>query len=223
MSRLRLPRRFARRSACAAILAVLISVIAAPHAAAQMSDPNVRNRETGSRTTIGTPNARACTQFVMSGVSSDEAVAACDRAIESEGLSRVLLIATRTNRGALHLRRHEGQLALTDFDAVIAIDARNAEAHLNRGAALVMINQPGPAVAAITQALSLGVREPHKAYFNRGAAREALGDLRGAYEDYSTALQIQPDWGPANAELARFARTRRDHLAEVLSGPNGTP
>jgi hypothetical protein len=44
----------------------------------------------------------------------------------------------------------------------------------------------------MTEALGLGVREPHKAYFNRGAAREALGDLRGAYEDYSTALKSSP-------------------------------
>ena len=78
----------------------------------------------------------------------------------------------------------------------------------------------GEAVAAITEALGLGVREPHKAYFNRGAAREALGDLRGAYEDYSTALEIQPDWGPANAELARFARARREHLADALGEPD---
>jgi tetratricopeptide (TPR) repeat protein len=79
------------------------------------------------------------------------------------------------------------------------------------------LGRHGQAIAAITEALGLGVQEPHKAYYNRGAAREALGDLRGAYEDYSTALEIQPDWGPANAELARFARNRRDHLATVLA------
>jgi len=78
------------------------------------------------------------------------------------------------------------------------------------------MQQYGAAIAEITQALSLGVSEPHKAYFNRAAAREALGDLRGAYEDYRTALEIQPDWGPANAELARFARSRRDTLASRL-------
>lgn len=222
MSRLRLPRRIAASIPCAAILAAL-TIVAAPSAHAQLANPDARERETGSRTTIGTPNARACTEYVMAANSSDEAVLACDRAVESEQLNRAVMIAIRTNRGALHLRRHEGQLALADFDAVIAIDRRNAEAHLNRGAALIMLNQPGPAVAAITEALSLGVREPHKAYFNRGAAREALGDLHGAYEDYSTALEIQPDWGPANAELARFVRTRRDHLAEVLNGNPATP
>jgi tetratricopeptide (TPR) repeat protein len=121
------------------------------------------------------------------------------------------------------MRRQEYESALAQFDAVLAAEPAHAEAHLNRGAVLVQMRQYGPAIVAITEALSLGVAEPHKAYFNRGAAREALRDNRGAYEDYSTALSIQPDWGPANAELARFARTRRERLAEVLGEPATTP
>ena len=86
-----------------------------------------------------------------------------------------------------------------------------------------MSHQPGPAVAAITPALTLGVREPEKAYYTRGAAREALGDLRGAYDDYTTALQIRPQWAPADQELARFVRGRREHLATVLGQQSGNP
>ncbi len=194
--------------------AMALAVAVSGAAAAQTSSG--RERDVGARTTIGAPFAQACSRYVAEGDVSDAAVTACDRAIATERLNRQLEIATRINRGALHLRRRDGAPALADFEAVIALDARHAEAHLNRGAALVMLQQPGQAVTAITTALGLGVREPHKAYFNRGAAREALGDLRGAFEDYNTALEIQPDWGPANAELARFARTRREHLADVL-------
>lgn len=207
MSRARLPRRIA-------IISAIAVLTAAGAALAQTSSG--RERDVGARTTIGTPNAQACSQYVGAGDSSDVALAACDRAIATERLGRQLEIATHINRGALHLRRRDGEAALADFDAVIGIDRRHAEAHLNRGVALVMLNRPGLAVTALTEALGLNVREPHKAYFNRGAAREQLGDLRGAFEDYNTALDIQPDWGPANAELARFARTRRAHLAEVL-------
>jgi tetratricopeptide (TPR) repeat protein len=71
-------------------------------------------------------------------------------------------------------------------------------------------------VAAITEALSLGVAEPHKAYFNRAAARERLGDVRGAYEDYSAALQIRPNWPPAEAELERFVRSGRDRMEQAM-------
>ena len=100
--------------------------------------------------------------------------------------------------------------------AILAIDRRNAEAMINRGIALIECNEPGQAVAVITEAIGLGVKEPHSAYYNRGVARETLGDLRGAYEDYSTALAIRPDWGPAGAELARFVEGKRNRLAEVL-------
>jgi len=210
MSRARLPRRIP-------IAAALAALALAGTAAGQTSSG--RERDVGARTTIGAPNAQACSDAVGAGDYSDAALAACTRAINTERLNRQLQIATRINRGATHLRRREGEAALADFDAVIGMDRRHAEAHLNRGAALVMLSQPGPAVAAITEALGLGVREPHKAYFNRGAAREQLGDLRGAFEDYNTALDIQPDWGPANDELARFVRNRREHLAEVLGEP----
>jgi hypothetical protein len=72
-------------------------------------------------------------------------------------------------------------------------------------------------VAALTEALSLGVSEPYKAYYNRGAAREALGDLTGALEDYNTALEIHPHWAPAEAEIQRFVQERQQHLSAELA------
>ena len=152
----------------------------------------------------------------MAGDISDRALEECTRALRYPHLSSSGAQQITINRGVIRLRRSEFDMALADFDAVIGQNPDNAEAHLNRGTALLQLRRPGEAIAALTTAVSLGVAEPHKAYFNRGAAREALGDLRGAYEDYSTALEIEPDWGPANAELARFARGRRDHLATVL-------
>ncbi len=174
-------------------------------------------------TVIGTDaNARRCGDRVAAGDSSDDTVEMCTRALSYRRITRETQVQVLVNRGVTYLRRRENDLALADFDAVIALAPRNGEAHLNRGAALMQRREFGAAIAAITEALGLGVREPNKAYLNRGMARENLGDLRGAYEDYSTALEIQPDWGPANAELARFARGRQEHLANVL-GVSGTP
>lgn len=214
------PRRAPRRFELA--LLGLLGLVAGATAFAQPRDPAARERQTGASTLIGAPNAQACSAYAAAGEVSEEAVAACDQAILTERLGRLNEIATRINRGAIHLRRREGEAALADFDAVIALDENHAEAHLNRGAALILVARPGQAVAAITQALTLGVREPHKAYYNRGAAREALGDLSGAYEDYTTALEIEPDWGPANAELARFVRMRRERLATILNAGGTT-
>lgn len=210
MSRAWLPMRF--RTWIPAV-AVALFAYGGASASAQMGGAGA-----SAVTVIGNDrNGRACIANVAAGDSSDATLEACTRALSYNRLTGAAQRQLLIDRGIVYMRRRENEAALADFDAVIAREPRNAEAHLNRGAALVQLNRHGPAIAAITEALGLGVEEPHKAYYNRGAAREALGDLRGAYEDYSTALEIEPDWGPANAELARFARNRRDHLATVLA------
>jgi tetratricopeptide (TPR) repeat protein len=210
MSRHRRPRRFpAWFSGPAAALLVGAAALCAP-GLAQAQDTIARTLIGGHR------NLAACGRLAGEGDFSDRALTACTRAL-SEDLSSTDRLGVLVNRGVILMRRRESQAALADFDAAIAIDASSAEAHVNRGAALVQMQRPGPAVAALTQALSLGVSEPYKAYYNRGAAREALGDLRGAFEDFSTALEIHPDWGPAEAEVARFVRARHEHLAAALA------
>jgi tetratricopeptide (TPR) repeat protein len=204
MSRAWLPRRFP-----AAIL--FAALAAAGVATAAPQQPNA------VQVIGGDAHAQRCIEGVNAGDTSDRTIEECTRALRYPRLTRQGEQQMLINRGVVRLRRREGDMALADFDDALGRNHNNAEAHLNRGGALVMLGRHGEAIAAITTALGLGVMEPHKAYYNRGAAREALGDLRGAYEDYSTALEIQPDWGPANAELARFARNRRDHLATVLS------
>jgi tetratricopeptide (TPR) repeat protein len=204
------------------MLAVALSC-AFPGAWAQPGATDPSDHDTVARTVIGTRSSHTCIQFAQTGDSTDTAIAACDLALRTEQLLRPDRVAILINRGSMHLHRHEADLALADFQAAIDLDAHNAEGLLDKGAALIQLHQPGPAVAAITQALTLGVREPYKAYYNRGAAREALGDIRGAYEDYTTALQIHPNWAPAEAELARFVRGRQQTLAGMLNGPPGAP
>jgi tetratricopeptide (TPR) repeat protein len=203
MSRARLPRRFG-------LLVALALVGTATFASAQQSAQR-------PVTVIGRDsNARACGQGVASNDLSAGTMEACDRALRNNRLEREDRIRVLINRGVLHLRLQQNEAALADFDAAAAEDPENAEVLLNRGATLVQLRQYGPAIASLTQALGLGVADPQKAYFNRAAAREALGNVRGAYEDYSTALEIQPGWALANAELARFARQRQEHLASML-------
>jgi tetratricopeptide (TPR) repeat protein len=211
MSRAWLPRRI--RAGIPALV-VCVAAALAPSAWAQ------RGNESRAVTIIGgDAYAQRCMAEVGSGLFGDETLATCTRALRNPRLAEDSEILLMVNRGVVLLRRGENEAALTQFDAVLEEDDEHAEAHLNRAAALVQLSRYGEAIAEITAALGLGVTEPHKAYFNRGIAREQLGDLRGAYDDYRTALEIQPDWGPANAELARFARTRRDTLASRLGEP----
>lgn len=210
MSRALLPRRF--RHAIPAALVVVVA-FAAPDVALAQNDPRAVTVIGGDR------HAQRCIEGVMAGDASDQLVDECTRALNYPHLTRAGEEQILIDRGVVHMRRHEGDAAIADFDAVMERNAHNAEARVNRGSALVQLGRYGPAIVDLTEALGMGVAEPHKAYYNRGVAREALGDLRGAYEDYNTALQIQPDWGPANAEVARFVRSRRDHLATVLNSP----
>jgi len=190
-----------------------MAAIGAPSFAFAQNDPRAVTVIGGDR------HAQACIDGVMAGQATDELVEECTRAMRYPHLTRAGEEQILIDRGVVHMRRHEGDAAIADFDAVMERNSHNAEARVNRGSALVQLGRYGPAIVDLTAALGMGVSEPHKAYYNRGVAREALGDLRGAYEDYNTALQIQPDWGPANAEVARFVRTRRDHLATVLNDP----
>jgi tetratricopeptide (TPR) repeat protein len=210
MSRAWLPRRFST-----AILALAAAAAAASFAGvamAQRTDPS-------AVTVVGRdPNARRCSDQVMRGDTSDATITSCTEALGYRHLTQAAEVLLRINRGVTYMRRQENEQALLDFDAVLVIQPRHAEAQVNRGAALLQLRRYGPAIASFTEALGHGVQEPYKAYFNRGAAREALGDYRGAYEDYNTALEIYPDWGPANAELQRFARQRRENLEARQTG-----
>jgi tetratricopeptide (TPR) repeat protein len=209
---------FARRFAAALALGV---VGLAGAAAAQSDDAFSRARRGGAVTTFGSPAAQVCMQRLSAGDVSDQALEACTYAI-SESVSPANRLGLYINRGVLHLRRQEPELALADFDAAIALNRREAEAHQNRGAALIALGRHGEAIVALTEALGLGVREPQKTYLNRGIAREALRDQRGAYEDFTTALEIEPGWAAANEELARIVRQRQERLAGILN-ENGAP
>lgn len=210
MSRAGLPRRLA------AGMAILTMLCCGGAAAAQTDG--------GGPSTIvrlgADSNARACADFAAALDRTDGAIARCSRALREEAGNRANQIITYINRGNLRLARAEYDLAITDFDAAIRLEPTNAEAQLNKGVALIALERFGPAIVTLTEAVSLGVQEPHKAYYNRAIAREALGDYRGALEDYSTALAIRPDWGLADAEMQRLARRRQEQLAEHLTEPS---
>lgn len=218
MRRQRKPRTFAVFFGATCMIMMTFGVLATP-SRAEDNDPSERSRRSSSSTLIGAPLAVACSQAAQQGRFDDDALSRCDRALENERLDRPARLATHINRGTIHLRRSEPEAALADFNEAQLRDPKNADIAINRGAALSLLDRKGEAVVAFTEALQNGPTEPHKAYYNRGAARESLGDVRGALEDYETALAIKPDWGPAEAEVARFVRGRRDALAQRLSDP----
>ena len=160
-----------------------------------------------SVTTIGPGPAQRCYELAREGASGLPSVQECTMALDGF-LSEADRAATLTNRAALRLQRREGAQALADLDAALALRADQGEAHVNRGAALILLGRFEEALAAIDQGLALGTDDPHEAYFNRGIAHEALDNLPAAYSDYTRASELAPDWPLPRTELARFTVRR---------------
>ena len=80
---------------------------------------------------------------------------------------------------------------------------------LNRGVALLALKRAEEALGPINQSIEIGFDKLYLAYFNRAMAKEDLGDIKGAYEDYRKALELEPNFVLAANELKRFRVT--DH------------
>lgn len=157
----------------------------------------------------GTGLASDCYHAAKDGRSDNGALTLCTSALASDPLSRRDVAATRINRAVIYLRQKAWREALADLDGAIRIDDSLAEAHVNRGAALLGLKQWARSAEASSRGLTLGPKEPEKAYFNRAVAREALDDMTGAYADYLKAAEIAPNWPAPRNELKRFTVSQR--------------
>jgi tetratricopeptide (TPR) repeat protein len=104
----------------------------------------------------------------------------------------------------LRLRRGDVDPAIADFDMAMELDPRQPEAYLNKGAALIRIDNPAEALRLFTVALDYDTRRPELAHFGRAIANEELGNVREAYDDYRRASELDPDWAEPQTELRRF-------------------
>ena len=160
-----------------------------------------------------TPASRAATIVIGGGLAHDcykEAefgrgtdTTTCDRALEEPMISHDRA-ATYVNRSVLRLRDNNPTGALTDCDTSIRINSELGEAFVNKGAALMTLGRPAEAIDALSHGIALGVQKLHYAYYDRAMAREDTGDIKGAYEDYKHALEIDPKFMQAAEQLKRF-------------------
>ncbi len=147
--------------------------------------------------------ATACSDNARLELATLEALDECTAAL-AENLGRRDRAGTLVNRGIVFFNRGAFERAQEDFDAAIALDASLAEGHINRGAALLRLNDYEGAIASISRGLELRPEAPARAFYNRGVANEELGNVRAAYHDYRRAAELAPNWQPPRAELARF-------------------
>jgi tetratricopeptide (TPR) repeat protein len=142
-----------------------------------------------------------------SGAMTDRAfnngIAACNVALKGD-LSHTATAATLVNRGIIQASAGHDSDAVADFNAAIARDNTLAAAYMNRGTAMLRADRFAEARNDFDQAISLNANDLHVAYFNRGEAQEASGNLMAAYRDYRHAQELAPNFKPASLELARF-------------------
>jgi tetratricopeptide (TPR) repeat protein len=163
---------------------------------------------TASTLVIGGGAAKECSVAAIGGRSDPGAMVSCSQALETENLNFRDRARTHVNRGVMQLRRRAWSQARADFDAASKIDPQLGEAYVNRGAAYVGERRFKEGLQAIDQGLEMGVKDPEKALFNRAMANEGLGDLKSAYQDYSRAAELDPEWAAPKTELARFSVKR---------------
>jgi tetratricopeptide (TPR) repeat protein len=136
------------------------------------------------------------------------ALAACDTALTGD-MSQLARAGTLINRGILNAAAGRNEAAIADFTAGLTRDPGLSAGYMNRGAAYLKARRYNEARADFDRAISLGTDDLHVAYFNRGEAQEAAGDLVAAYHDYRKAQELAPNFKPAGLELARFQVTKR--------------
>ena len=167
-------------------------------------------------TVLGGGLGRECYLAAESATTSRSAIEACDRALNDETQSRNDRAATYVNRGIVHMQAKALNAAITDFDAAIRTQPQTAEAYVNKGIAMVHLgNHDRDAVELLTLGLARNPSRPEVAYYVRGIANEQLGATREAYEDYSRAASLKPDWAEPAAQLERFSVKRKPTAAGV--------
>lgn len=155
---------------------------------------------------LGNSDARMCYEAADSPlmpVARD--IRRCDDALQRDALTAYEVVATHVNRGILRLRRGMIDAAIADFDQAIALGPDQAEAYLNKGAALMRRdNQSAEAVQLFTIALERNTSRPALAHYGRAIANETLGNIPAAYRDYREASRLAPEWREPQEELTRF-------------------
>jgi tetratricopeptide (TPR) repeat protein len=137
------------------------------------------------------------------------ALEVCDEAVEDHGGDSHDRVAALVNRADILLRLNRFREAAADSDKAIAIDSGLGVAYLNRGAGMIGMGRYNDALLSLDRAIELGMDRSQLAYFDRGLAKEHLGDVRGAYYDYRKAAELDPSFKLATDQLSRFIVTPR--------------
>ena len=163
-----------------------------------------------SASVIGGGLGRECFLAAAAGRGTRGDIAICNRALTEEAMKTSDRAATLVNRGIVRMLGKDLTAAIADFDAALRLRPETAEAYVNKGIALVHLGgRDKDAVALLSEGIARGPSRPEVAYYIRGIANEQLGATREAFEDYSRAASLKPEWTEPGVQLQRFSVIRR--------------
>jgi tetratricopeptide (TPR) repeat protein len=164
---------------------------------------------TGDRVIVlGESYAARCYRHARFGRTDREALVDCDIALEHE-TSGVDPAISHVNRGIVRAARGDLEGALEDYQAAALSQPDLSEAHVNAARTYATLGQWRESESAFNRAIALvsetdAVDTLRVLHFDRAIAREELGDYAGAFEDYSRAAELGPEWEAPRLELERF-------------------
>ncbi|MGI4791255.1 MAG: tetratricopeptide repeat protein [Janthinobacterium lividum] len=125
--------------------------------------------------------------------------------------------AAHHNLGFLYERKHKMQRALAEYEEALRLDPRLEKGYVNMGALLV--NSGGfdnftKAISVHQKAISLFPKNV-KLHYNLGNAYVGLGQREHAISAYSEAIQYDPNFYDAYANLGRELVLNEDWVAAV--------
>ncbi|HEY4940393.1 MAG TPA: hypothetical protein VII56_03115 [Rhizomicrobium sp.] len=173
------------------ILAMAVAVLAALPAQSAVS-------------VLGSSGAHSC--YVSAGFDGNAkaGIVACTEALTNEVLTNVDRASTLINRAILLARARNTDGALEDYAAALALGGNDGEVYLNRSAVFITLKRYDDALKDADRAITLGAGRMEIAYYNRAVANEELGNVGAAFEDYKTALRLEPRFAAASNQLRRF-------------------
>jgi tetratricopeptide (TPR) repeat protein len=160
-------------------------------------------------TVLGDSLAHNCFEAAEFGGSPREGIATCTDALEGTALTIKDRAATLINRGILKSHNDDADGALGDYNRGLTLDGDLGEGYVDRGATFIVLRRYDDALTDINKGIALGAKRLEIAYYDRAIVDEALGDVRGAYQDYKKAVEIEPNFPLATEQLARFKVVRK--------------
>mgnify|MGYP002652102718 CR=1 FL=1 len=139
----------------------------------------------------------------------DQAIAACNRLIDSGRYQGRDLVTAYLNRGAKWSMKGDHDRAIADYDEMIRLDPKISQAYNNRGISWRAKGNLDRATADFSQAIGLDPTLP-QAYQNRATVWRAIGDHDRAIGDLDRAIALGPDNAEAYNDRGASWRAKGD-------------